>query len=91
MNASHPPERLPLAVRLVQAIGLIMLAAWLYLFYASWGSGLRTPDAASGRVYPINNHGKMTYVNRNESLLLDALGWGGFILFGGPVFWQVRR
>jgi len=39
------------------------------MFY--WPSIPSSPQPAEGRVYPLNNHGKYTYMNRREYLMQE--------------------
>jgi hypothetical protein len=44
-----------------------------------WPSIPSSPRPAEGRVYPLNNHGTYTYMNRWEYLLDERLKWGFFV------------
>jgi hypothetical protein len=45
----------------------------LSMFY--WPSIPSSPRPAEGRVYPLNNHGHYTYMNRREHLLDESVQW----------------
>jgi hypothetical protein len=38
-----------------------------------WPDMPSTPNPAEGRIYPLNNHGHYTYMNRSEYLLDETL------------------
>jgi hypothetical protein len=51
------------------------------MFY--WPSIPLSPKPAEGRIYPLNNHGRYTYMNRREYLLDEDGRLIGFLLLGG--------
>jgi hypothetical protein len=47
-----------------------------------WWPGIpSSPLPSEGRVYPLNNHGHYTYMNRQEHLLHESAWWIFFALF----------
>jgi hypothetical protein len=44
-----------------------------------WPSIPSSPRPSEGRIFPLNNHGHYTYMNRSEYLLRESMQWG-FIL-----------
>jgi hypothetical protein len=57
-------------------ISIPMLASFLISFSMYWWPSIPSATRPSeGRVYPLNNHGTYTYMNRNEYLLEHAMWW----------------
>jgi hypothetical protein len=53
-----------------------MLVSFLISFSMYWWPGIpSSPQPAEGRIYPLNNHGHYTYMNRTECLLNQAMWW----------------
>jgi hypothetical protein len=40
-----------------------------------WPNIPPSPRLAEGRVYPLNDHGYYTYMNRSEYTLREVIGW----------------
>jgi len=63
------------------------LAVWLYCFHVSYVYDETRPprgDAASGRIYPHNNHGHVVYLTKEEDNRLTKLRTVAFsLLFSG--------
>jgi len=62
----------------VLSIGLAMFLVVSFVINISmywWPNIPSSPRPAEGRVYPLNNHGYYTYMNRQEYLLNMALEW----------------
>jgi hypothetical protein len=64
-----------------QTLAGILGVIGLSLFFASWGLWMdyaytkpQFPNAAVGRVYPLNTHGSIAYLNNQERFLLYGLG-----------------
>ena len=61
---------------LAVAFGCAGLAIWLFhfcLWYQYAATRPRRPDASSGRIYPLNTHGSVAYLNKDEDARLTAL------------------
>jgi hypothetical protein len=50
---------------------LVAFAVDFSMFY--WPSIPSNPRPAEGRIYPLNNHGRYTYMNRQEYLLDEVV------------------
>ena len=46
-----------------------------------WPNIPSSPRPTEGRVYPLNNHGHYTYMNRQEFMLNESLTWAFLALF----------
>ncbi|HUJ32488.1 MAG TPA: hypothetical protein VLY23_14495 [Candidatus Acidoferrum sp.] len=60
----------------VNLVGSLALAVWLFhfcLWYQYAGTCPNRPDASSGRVYPLNTHGSVAYLNKGEDSTLTGL------------------
>jgi hypothetical protein len=71
--------------RLVRILQFASLAVWfgsLGLFLQYSVTRPRCPDPAIGRVYSINNHGRIAYLARSERLLLDGMQTLAALLMG---------
>jgi hypothetical protein len=55
------------------------LAVEVSMYY--WPGIPPVPDARQGRIYPLDNHGGYTYMNRQEYLLRGSLFWIFFVCF----------
>jgi hypothetical protein len=55
----------------------------------AWPNIPSSPRPAEGRIYPLNNHGHSTYMNRSEYLLRQAV-WAIFpiCLLGYATIWH---
>ncbi len=54
----------------------ICLVCFLIGFSMYWWPGIpSSPQPLEGRVYPLNNHGHYTYMNRQEYLLNESVRW----------------
>ncbi|HEX4426798.1 MAG TPA: hypothetical protein VH079_15470 [Terriglobales bacterium] len=51
----------------------VSLATQLSMYY--WPNIPAVPDPGAGRTYSLNNHGRYTYMNRNEYLLHEVAFW----------------
>jgi hypothetical protein len=81
MNAKQltPPQRI------ARGLATVSIAVWLVyigLFLEYVGTRPRCPDPSTGRIYSINNDGKIAYLNRGEDLWLDGLCEAAITLFG---------
>jgi hypothetical protein len=57
-------------------VGSVALAVWLFHFCLWYQYAATRPvrlDASSGRVYPLNTHGSVAYLNKSEDARLTAL------------------
>jgi hypothetical protein len=71
--------------RFARGLAALSVAVWLVyigLFFQFARTRPRTPDASTGRIYSINNHGKVAYLNRSENLWLYALSGAAITMFG---------
>jgi hypothetical protein len=65
-----------LEVTLIAAAAALLLAG--NELSARWGRVLpREEDPNSGRIYPLNSHGTISYMTKGEKRLLDAMGIAG--------------
>jgi hypothetical protein len=55
---------------LLFVMGTLIFAVNFSMFY--WPSIPSSPKPAEGRIYPLNNHGKHTYMNRQEFVIRQA-------------------
>ena len=54
----------------------ICVVCFLIGFSMYWWPGIpSSPRPSEGRVYPLNNHGHYTYMNRQEYLLHETVRW----------------
>jgi len=58
---------------------LASLAVTISMYY--WPSIPRSPQPSEGRIYPLNNHGSFTYMNRTEYALRQECWWTFAICF----------
>ena len=73
-------------------LGFMALAIWLFhfhLWYQYDGTRPLRPDASSGRVYPLNTHGHVVYLNKEEDARLTSLTVSTFGLFGTAILIDV--
>jgi hypothetical protein len=57
-------------------LGAICLVCFLTTFSMYWWPSIPpSPRPSEGRVYPLNNHGHYTYMNREEHLLNESARW----------------
>jgi hypothetical protein len=64
------------AYKLVAVLGFMALAIWLFhfcLWYQYAATRPCRPDTASGRIYPLNTHGSVAYLNKDEDARLTDL------------------
>lgn len=56
-----------------------------------WPSLPASPQPAEGRIYPLNNHGRYTYMNRREYELDQAAEFGLPLLLGaiGAIYYFI--
>ena len=69
-------------------LGIMALAISLfhaYLWYQYDGTRPLRPDASSGRLYPLNTHGHVVYLNKQEDAKLTRLTILTFSLFGTAI------
>jgi hypothetical protein len=69
---------------LVGILGSLALAIWLFhfcLWYQYAATRPRQFDASSGRLYPLNTHGSVVYLNKDEDTRLTGLTVFAFSLF----------
>jgi len=58
------------------AVKLICLVCFIIAFSMPFWPGIpSSPQPLEGRVYPLNNHGHYTYMNRQEYLLNETVRW----------------
>ena len=87
--------RLRLQVRtvvgLLSAIGIILgLASWgLWMQYAY--TRPQSPDTVVGRIYSLNTHGSIVYLNSQEQFVLYGLQILAGLFFGSAVIIDVTR
>jgi hypothetical protein len=75
---------------LTVSIFVPMFASFLISFSMYWWPSIpSTPHPAEGLVYPLNNHGTYTYMNRNEYLLSHAMWW--IYLVGMPALAAIEH
>jgi hypothetical protein len=64
--------------------GVLSIVSWT-IWYFAWEhyalTSPRTPDQATGQVYPLNTHGSISYLNSGEQHLLWALMASGILFF----------
>jgi hypothetical protein len=68
----------------VLSVALVVSLAVSFLINISmywWPDIPSSPRPTEGRVYPLNNHGHYTYMNRQEYLFNMALSWAFPALF----------
>jgi hypothetical protein len=63
------------------SLGLSSAELWMHYAYTR----PTMPNAAIGRVYSLNTHGSIVYLNVHEQLLLNSLMILGGVLFVGAV------
>ena len=69
----------------VGLLGFSALAIWafhFYLWYQYDGAAPLQPDVSSGRLHPLNTHGHVVYLTKNEDGRLAGLTILTFFLFG---------
>ena len=81
-----------------RTLAAILGALGLSLGFASWGLWRHyaytkppSPNAAIGRVYALNTHGSIVYLNRQEQFLLYGLQALAGLSFGSAVIMDVIR
>lgn len=58
------------------AVKIVCLVCLLIGFSMYWWPGIpSSPRPSEGRVYPLNNYGHYTYMNRQEYLLNESIRW----------------
>jgi len=72
------------------SIGLLSFILKLILFFYLQGISPQTPNIATCRIYPLNNHGYIFYVTRIQSLLQDILFDSFFIFAFGAAILELR-
>ena len=79
-------------------LAAILGALGLSLGFVSWGLRRHyaytkppSPKAGIGRVYPLNTHGSIVYLNRQEQFLLYGLQVFAGLSFGRAVIIDVIR
>lgn len=75
-----------------KALSIVLVATLLACLLVSvsmysWPSIPSSPRPAEGRVYPLNDHGHYTYMNRSEYLLREviALIWAPLVIALGVI------
>ena len=58
---------------------------YVYLWYQYDDTRPLRPDASSGRLYPLNTHGHVVYLNKQEDAKLTRLTILTFSLFGTAI------
>jgi hypothetical protein len=62
-------------------LSVLLAVCFLTGFSMYWWPGIPpSPRPAEGRVYPLNNHGTYTYMNRQEYLLNQSVRWMFLVL-----------
>jgi hypothetical protein len=81
----------------VMALAGLSLAIWfsfIALFEHYSATRPNRPDATSGRIYQLNNHGSYAYLTQGEQRRLWCLEFGGPFLFLAAValanFWKIQ-
>ena len=72
------------------SIGLLCFIVKLILFFYLQGISTQTPNIATGKIYPLNNHGYIFHVTRLQSLLQDILFAAFFIFAFGAAILELR-
>ncbi len=73
----------------IVGIGLALSSAELWMHYAYTRPTM--PGPAIGRVYALNTHGSIVYLNAGEQSLLNTLMVIGGVLFVGAVLIDVVK
>jgi len=60
---------------------LVSFALKLFLFYYLMDISPRTPNIATGQVWPLNNHGYIVYITRSQNIVQYVLFYA-FIALG---------
>ena len=74
---------------LLGSMALAISLFHFYLWYQYDGTRPRRPDASSGRLYPLNTHGHLVYLNKQEDARLTGLTVLTFGLFGTAILIDV--
>ena len=83
--------------KLSRLLGVTALASWLGFIALTLqydASRPTEPQSSEGRIYALNNHSHIVYINSAEKCWLNALvGTGAFLFAGGVIldFMQRRR
>jgi hypothetical protein len=73
-------------------VAFAALAIWLFHFYVWYqyvGTRPRLRDASSGRLYPLNTHGYVVYLNKEEDANLARMTAVAVGLFGTAILIDV--
>lgn len=68
-----------IAVIALIVIAFASFAVGISMYY--WPSIPASPDPKHGCVYPLNNHGRYTYMTRNEYILSEGSSWVFLLCF----------
>jgi hypothetical protein len=69
---------------ILRGLGFSALATWfraLYLFTFDVHTNPRISEPALGKIYPLDNHGQIAYIDFDQKCALDALYLLAVILF----------
>jgi len=81
--------------RLAYGFGLCSLVTWfgaLYLFFYYLNTNPLYCQPASGKIYPLNNHGQIAYINFGEKWTLNGLYLLAALLFAvGLLIYKWKR
>ncbi len=72
----------------VIALGVVCFLSGIALSSYYQGSLPREPIAEEGRVYPLDDHGSVVYMNSRERGIHESLIWGGWGVVGGATVVQ---
>jgi hypothetical protein len=64
----------------LMSIGVTCFVLYLTLFHYYMGISPQRPSMEYGQLYPLNNHGYIFYVTKNQALWQDIL-WYTFFVF----------
>jgi hypothetical protein len=75
MDGSRSGQRLWMMVaRLLGAAGVLLMILTAYMYFHCADTRPTVPEDKIGRIYPLNVHGRVIYLARQEQLGLYALG-----------------
>jgi hypothetical protein len=76
-NGRVNPSRSKTFWKLLLAVLFFPMVASIFVDISMywWPSIPSTPRIAEGQIYPLNNHGRHTYMNREEYLFDESVKW----------------
>ena len=76
-----PPKAYRRAARILAASALVLWLGCVGLFLQYAATRPRRPQPDEGRIYSINNHGAIAYLNQSENMWLCVLAVAAFTVF----------